>query len=192
MKNAGWLLIALGLVLGPAYFYAIDKVSGDAGPVRSLTERNARWTLPDGAILRLKSGLAWKPLELDLRPQDNGHRFRLTFDMLARESIPSGVHNSYIVSLMQGDTTVFERSFELAGSGAVTQTLDAFDVLYPGGYVLLVEEVGTPPLGVAAVKVEVLTHVEKPRMWLAWSGLALMAIGIGLVLRDRIGARSAR
>jgi hypothetical protein len=187
MRNAGWLLIAIGLVLGPAYFYAIDKVSGQAGPVHALTERNARWTLPDGAILRLKSGLAWKPLELDLRPEDNSHRFRLTFDMLARDDIPSGVHNSYIVSLMQGDTTVFERSFELAGSGAVSRTLDTFDVLYPGSYVLLVEEVGTPPLGVSAVKVEVLARVEKPRMWLAWSGLALMAFGIVVVLREKIG-----
>lgn len=192
MKNTGWLFIVIGLLLGPAYYYVFERVSGRPGEAQVLDERAARWTLPDGAILRIKSGLAYKPLEVEFDPARNRHRFRLTFEMLPRDSIPSGVHNSYQVSLLQGDVTVFERSFELAGSGAVTRTLDAFDVLYPGSYVLLVEEVGTPPLGVSKLKVETITGVEKPRMWLAWSGLVLMGFGIVVVLRETIGKQMKR
>lgn len=192
MKNPGWLFIVLGLLLGPGYYYAFEKASGKATESHDLAERAARWQMPDGAILRVKSGLAFKPVALELTPERNRHRFRLTFQMAPRESIPSGVHNSYQVSLLQEDLTAFERSVEVSGSGAETLTLDAFDVLYPGSYVLLVEEVGTPPLGVSGLKVEIITGVEKPRMWLAWSGLVLMGFGIVLVLREMAGRQLKR
>jgi hypothetical protein len=186
MKAPALLLIVVGLLLGPAYYYFCEHLSGETAETHVLTERNNRWELPDGAIIRLKSGLAYKPVALDLTPDNNRHRLRFTFDMMPRESIPSGVHNSYQVSLLQGDLGVLERNLEIAGSGAETAALPAFDILYPGSYVLLLEEVGTPPLGVSGVKLEVIAKAEKPRMWVAFSGLVLMAAGIIVVLRDML------
>lgn len=184
MKNAAPLLIVLGLLIGPAYYYYCEHLSGQAAETHALTERANRWELPDGAILRVKSGLAFKPVVLDLKPDLNNYRPRFTFDIMQRDAIPAGIHNSYQVSLLQGDTTVLERSFEITGSGKVSRTLDSFEVFYPGSYVLLLEESGTPPLGVAGVKFELLNRVEKPRMWLAWSGMVMLGFGAMLLLRD--------
>lgn len=186
MKAPALLLIVVGLLLGPAYYYFCEHLSGETAETHMLTERNSRWVLPDGAIIRLKSGLAYKPVALELTPDSNRHRLRFTFEMMPRESIPSGVHNNYQVSLLQGDLAVLDRSLEIAGSGAETAALPAFDILYPGSYVLLLEEVGTPPLGVSGIKLEVVAKVEKPRMWVAFSGLVLMAAGIIVVLRDML------
>jgi len=186
MKGPALLLIVVGLMLGPGYYYFIEFASGEAVETHQLTERNARWVLPDGAILRLKSGLAYKPVALDMGPESNRYRLRFTFDMMPRDAIPSGVHNTYQVSVLQGDLAIFERNFEVAGSGAEKVATQPFDVVYPGSYILLIEEVGTPPLGVSGVKLEVIAKAEKPRMWLAFCGLVLMGAGILVVLRDMI------
>lgn len=180
------LLIVVGLMLGPGYYYFSEFLSGGAVETHQLTERNSRWVLPDGAILRLKSGLAYKPVTLDMEPNSNRYRLRFTFDMMPRDSIPSGVHNNYQVSVLQGDLAVFEHSLEISGSGAEKVATPSFEVVYPGSYVLLLEEVGTPPLGVSGVKLEVMAKSEKPRMWLALCGLVLLGVGILVILRDRI------
>lgn len=184
MKNVVPLLIALGLVLGPGYYYFCESLSGQTAETHAMTERGKRWELPDGAILRLRSGLAYKPVTLELTPDMNLHRLRLTFDVMRRDDVPAGIHNSYQVSLLQGDLTVFERSIEIAGSGEVAKTLDPFDVLYPGSYVLLLEEIGTPSLEVTGVKFDLITGAEKTRMWLAWSGLVMLGFGSILLLRE--------
>jgi hypothetical protein len=186
MTSPALMVIVVGLLLGPAYYYFCEHLSGETAETHALTERNSRWVLPDGAIMRLKSGLAYKPVALDLTPDSNRYRLRFTFEMMPRESVPRGVHNNYQVSLLQEDLAVLDRSLEIAGSGAETAALPAFDILYPGSYVLLLEEVGTPPLGVSGVKLEVISKVEKPRMWVAFSGLVLMAAGIIIVLRDAL------
>lgn len=184
MKNAAPLLIVIGLLVGPAYYYFCERLSGQAAETHALTERANRWELADGAILRVRSGLAFKPVALDLNPDLNQYRLRFVFDVTQRDVIPAGIHNSYQVSLLQGDTTVLERSFEITDSGKISRTLDSFEVPYPGSYVLLLEETGTPALGVAGVKFELLNRVEKPRMWLVWSGMVLLGFGLMLVLRD--------
>jgi hypothetical protein len=184
MKNIAPLLIAVGLVLGPGYFYVFEYLSGEPAETHVLSERGKRWELPDGAILRLRSGLAYKPVMLDLTPDANRHRLRFTFDVKPRDGVPSGIHNTYQASVLQGDTTIFERSIEINETGEVTKTLDPFEIFFPGSYALLLEEIGTPPLGVASVKFELLNRAEKPRMWLAWSGLVLLGFGVVLVLRD--------
>ena len=184
MKNAAPLLIVIGLLVGPAYYYFCELLSGQVAETHALTERANRWELPDGAILRVKSGLAFKPVALDLNPDLNQYRLRFIFDVTPRDAIPAGSHNSYQVSLLQGDTTVLERSFEIKDSGKISRTLESFEVLYPGSYVLLLEEAGTPALGVAGVKFELLNRVEKPTMWLVWSGLVMLGFGTMLVLRE--------
>ncbi|HEY5930360.1 MAG TPA: hypothetical protein VIU02_08625 [Burkholderiales bacterium] len=187
MKNIAPLLIAVGLVFGPGYFYFYEYLSGEAAETHVLSERAGRWELPDGAIVRLRSGLAYKPVSLELTPASNRHRLRFTFDVKSRDDVPSGIHNSYQASLLQGDTTIFERSIEIKDTGQVTKTLDPFEIFFPGTYFLLLEEIGTPPLGVTSVKFELLNRAEKPRMWLAWSGLVLLGFGVVLVLRDFLG-----
>lgn len=186
MKNAAPLLIVIGLLVGPAYFYFCELLSGNVAATHALTERANRWELPDGAILRVKSGLAFKPLVLELNPESNHYRFRFNFDVIPRDANAAGIPNSYQVSLLQGDTTVLERSFEIEDSGKVSRTLESFEVFYPGSYVLLLEEAGTPALGIAGVKFELLNRVEKPRMWLVWSGLVMLGFGTMLVLRDML------
>jgi len=50
--------------------------------------------------------------------------------------------------------------------------------------VLLLEEASLPQLQVAGVKLEIRTRVEKVRMWLVWGGLAMLALGAAIVIRD--------
>lgn len=186
MKNAAPLLIVIGLLVGPAYFYFCELLSGKVAATHALTERANRWELPDGAILRVKSGLAFKPVVLELNPEMNQYRLRFNFDVIRPDAAAAGTPNSYQVSLLQGDTTVLERSFEIEDSGKVSRTLESFEVFDPGSYVLLLEETGTPALGVAGVKVELLNRVEKPTMWLVWSGLVMVGFGTMLLLRDML------
>ena len=70
--------------------------------------------------------------------------------------------------------------------GKVDVALDPLQIFYPGGYVLVLEEVGTPLLAVSGVSLQVDTGVEKPQMWIAWSGLALLVLGVGVLLYDAI------
>lgn len=189
MKNAASLLIVLGVLIGPAYYYFCEALSGRTAETHALTERASRWELPDGTILRLRSGLAYKPVPLDLDPEMNSYRLRLTFDIAQPGDAPDTARNTYQLSLLEGDTTVLQRSIEVDGGGETTRTLDVFDVFYAGRYVLLLEEIGAPPLQARGVTVELLNRVEKPRMWIAWSGVVLLGFGLALVLRDALRKR---
>ena len=88
--------------------------------------------------------------------------------------------------MLEGDAGVFERSFRAVGNGTISVALDPMQILYPGSYVLLLEEAGTPQLHVAGVKLEVRTKVEKMRTWLVWSGLASLTLGGVIIIRDLV------
>jgi hypothetical protein len=184
MKQQGLLLIVLGMLIGPGYYAFCEHVSGRAGQTFALTERGNRWTLPDGSILRLRGGQAYKPLPLELTPAQNAYRLRFTFNVTQAEA--SGATNEYQVSLLQADTGVAERSIHVKGRGKVDVALDPVQIFFPGSYLLVLEEVGTPPLAVSGVSLQLDSGVEKPKMWIAWSGLVLLVFGIGIVLRDAI------
>lgn len=184
MKSRALLLVVLGLLFGPGYFAFCEYLSGRPGPTFSLTERDSRWAMPDGSILRLHGGMAYKPVPLDLTPENNGYRLRFTFNVTQTDA--SNAANEYQMSLMQADTAIAERNLRVKGRGKVDVALDPLQVFYPGGYTLILEEVGTPPLAVAGVGLQIDTGVERPRMWIAWSGLALLAFGVGILLRDAI------
>jgi hypothetical protein len=183
----GLLLIVLGLLFGPGYYAFCQHVSGRAGQNYALTERSDRWTLPDGSILRLRSGQAYKPLPLDLTPDQNGYRFRFSFNVTHTDS--TDATNEYQMSLLQGDTGVAERSIKVRGRGKVDVALDPVHIFYPGNYVLVLEEVGKPALAVSGVGLQIDTGVEQPKMWIAWSGLVLLVCGIALLLRDALARR---
>lgn len=190
MKPQVLLLIVLGLLIGPGYYAFCEHVSGRSGQSFALTERGNRWTLPDGSVLRLRGGQAYKPLPLELTPEQNNYRLRFTFNVTQPDS--SGATNEYQVSLMQGDSGVAERSIKVKGRGKVSVALEPLQIYYPGSYLLVLEEVGTPPLAVSGVGLQVDTGVEKPKMWVAWSGLVLLVFGIGMVLRDVVAQARKR
>ena len=190
MKPQVLLLIVLGLLIGPGYYAFCEHVSGRSGQSFALTERGNRWTLPDGSVLRLRGGQAYKPLPLELTPEQNNYRLRFTFNVTQPDS--SGATNEYQVSLMQGDSGVAERSIKVKGRGNVSVALEPLQIYYPGSYLLVLEEVGTPPLAVSGVGLQVDTGVEKPKMWVAWSGLVLLVFGIGMVLRDVVAQARKR
>lgn len=184
MKPQALLLLVLGLLIGPGYFAFCEHVSGRPGQTYALTERGNRWTMPDGSILRLRGGMAYKPVPLELTPDSNGYRLRFSFNVTQADA--SEATNEYQVSLLQGDTGIAERSIKVKGRGKVDVALDPLQILYPGGYVLVLEEVGAPPLAVSGVSLQIDTGVEKPKMWIAWSGLALLVLGVGVLLYDSI------
>jgi hypothetical protein len=182
VKPATLLLIVLGAIFGPVYFAYSEYLSGETAETHRLTERADRWELPDGAILRFRGGLGYRPVALDLTPELNLYRFRFIFDAARIESSPKDAGNDYQVSVLEGDAGIFERSFRAVGNGAISVALDPMEIPYPGSYVLLLEEAGTPQLHVATL--EVRTKVEKMRTWLVWSGLALLTLGGVIIIRD--------
>lgn len=186
MKPATLLLIVLGAIFGPVYFAYCAYLSGETAETHSLTQRADRWELPDGAILRFRGGLGYRPVALELTPELNLYRFRFTFDVARSRASPKDAGNEYQVSVLEGDLGIFERTFRAAGNGAVSVALDPMEILYRGSYVLLLEEVGTPRLQVAGVKLEVRTRVEKMRAWLVWSGLVMLAFGTAIIIRDLV------
>lgn len=186
MKPATLLLIVLGAIFGPVYFAYCEYLSGETAETHTLTERADRWELPDGTILRFRGGLGYRPVELGLTPELNLYRFRFTFYAARTETSPKDAGNDYQVSVQQGDIGTFERSFRAAGNGVISVALDPMEILYRGSYVLLLEEVGTPQLQVATVKLEVRTKMEKMRTWLVWSGLVMLAFGGVIIIRDLV------
>ena len=189
MKPQALLLIALGLLLGPGYYLFCEHASGRSGQTYALTERGNRWSMADGSILRLRGGLAYKPLPLELTPASNDYRLRFSFNVTQADATDAA--NQYQVSLLQGDAGGAERSIQVKGRGAVVVTPDPLHIPYPGNYVLVLEEVGTPALTVSGVSLRIDADVQKPNMWIAWSGLALLILGIGVVMWDAI-ARGRR
>ena len=186
MRPQALLLIGLGLLVGPGYYVFCEHLSGRPGQNYALTERGNRWPLPDGSILRLRGGLAYKPLPLELTPESNAYRLSFRFNVTPTDSAVADATNNYQVSLLQGDTGVAERSIQVKGRGNVTVALAPLQIFYPGSYVLVLEEVGTPPLPVSGVSLQIDTGVEKPEMWVAWSGLVLLVFGVGILVRDAI------
>lgn len=186
MIPATLLLVVLGAIFGPVYFAYCEYLSGETAETHKLTERADRWELPDGAILRFRGGLGYRPVALELNPELNLYRFRFTFDVARSQASQKAAVNDYQVSMLQGDAGIFERSFRAAGDGAVSAALDPMEILYPGSYVLLLEEVGTPQLQVAGVTLEVRTKVEKMRTWLYWSGLVMLALGAAIIIRNLV------
>ena len=186
MKPQALLLLVLGLLIGPGYYAFCEHVSGRPGQNYALTERGNRWPLPDGSILRLRGGMAYKPLPLELTPESNGYRLRFTFNVIEAGSTATGATSNYHVSLLQGDTGVAERSIQVTGRGNVTVAVGPLQIFYPGSYLLVLEEVGAPPLSVSGVSLQIETGAEKPKMWIAWSGLVLLVFGAGILVRDAI------
>ena len=183
MNPQALILMVVGLLIGPGYYLVGERISGRQGETYAMTERGNRWALPDGAILRLRGGLGYKPVPLELSPESNDYRLRFRFDV--KPGGAAGAKNEYQVSLLHGDSAI-ERSMQVRGQGNVEVALDPVQVFDPGTYVLVLEEVGTPPLAVSGVNLQIDNRVEKRKPWIAWSGLVLFVFGFGLLMRDAL------
>ena len=186
MRPQALPLIVLGLLIGPGYYVFCEHISGRPGQNYALTERASRWPLPDGSILRLRGAMAYKPLPVELTPESNDYRLRFSFNVAQTDSAATDATNEYQVSLLQGDSGGTHRSIQVRGRGKISVTLDPLEIFFPGSYVLVLEEVGTPPLTVSGVSMRIDTGVEKPTMGIVWSGLVLLVFGVGILVRDAI------
>jgi hypothetical protein len=193
VSRYGPLLLMLGLLLGPVYYLFCEYSSGQPGDTFTLSERAARWTLPDGTILRFVRGQAYRPLTFKLDPQMNRIAFRLTFQAAAAEAGASQGSDEYRVTLMQADQPIFQRAFVVKLSPGANTTVDAgrLELYYPGAYEFVLEEGGTPRIAVSQVTVQVRQNIETLFLPLVWGGIAMLVAGVALVLEPYLPGRRA-
>lgn len=184
MKRYGPLLLMLGLLLGPTYYIFCEYLSGERGDTFVLTERAARWTLPDGTILHVSNGKAFRPVTLKLDPEMNRIAFHLTFEAASGKSDTSAPTDEYQLTLLQSDQPIFERALmvKLAPAGKTSVETDRLAVYYPGAYDLLLQETGNPHIPVSQVTVEVRKKIEMAWLPLMWGGFALLVVGLAMTL----------
>ena len=192
MRRYGPLLLMLGLLLGPAYYLFCEHLSGESGETFTLTERAARWTLPDGSVLRSIRGQVYRPVTLGLDPAMNRIAFRLTFEAVPESSGASKATDEYQVRLLQSDQPIFQRSLLVTLAPGAKATVEAgrLELYYPGAYEFLLEEVGAPRVAVSRVTLEVRQKIETLLLPLMWGGFAMLVAGLAITLepylpRDR-------
>ena len=193
MSRYGPLLLMLGLLLGPVYYLFAEYSSGQPGETFTLSERAARWTLPDGTILHFMRGQAYRPLTLKLDPRMNRIAFRLTFQAAVEEPRASRGSDEYRLSLIQADQPVFQRAFVVDLSPGANASVDVgrLELYYPGAYELLVEEAGTPRIPVSQVTVQVRQNIETVFAPLVWVGIAMLIAGLALLIEPYVPGRRA-
>jgi len=180
----GPLMLMLGLLLGPTYYAFCEYLSGENGETFTLTERAARWTLPDGTILHVAHGQAFRPLTLKLDPEMNRIAFRLTFEAAPGSLDAPKSTDEYQVTLMQSDQPIFERSLtvKLTPGGKTTAETSRLALYYPGAYEFLLQEAGTPRVPVSQVTLQVRKKIETLFLPVMWGGFALLVAGLALTL----------
>lgn len=184
MTRYGPLLLMLGLLLGPTYYIFCQYLSGESGEVFTLTERSARWTLPDGTILHFNPGEAFRPLTLKLDPEMNQIAFKLTFEAAPGGSGAPKATDEYHVTLLQSDQPIFERSVAVSLAPGGKQRVEAgrLTLYYPGAYEFLLVEAGPPHAVISRVTLEVVKKIETPFLPLMWGGFALLVAGLAVTL----------
>jgi len=180
LKASALILVVLGVALGPAYYLYCEYLSGRDSASFELGTRAERWAMPDGSIQRFRSGLAYRPLPLDLHPERNRVRLTLTFDMPA-EGAPAAV-SEYQATLFDGDHPLLQRTLrvDMRPGASTAVTAGTLVIRTPAEHLFLLEELGAPALTPARVTLTVREAVEQPLMLLVWTGLALLLAGIGI------------
>jgi hypothetical protein len=184
MNRYGPLLLMLGLLLGPTYYVFCEYLSGEDSDTFVLTERAARWTLPDGTILHVSNGKAFRPVTLKLDPEMNRIAFRLTFEAAPGSSDARKAIDEYQATLLQSDQPIFERALavKLAPGGKTSVETGRLEVYYPGTYEFLLQETGTPRVPASQVTLVVRKKIETLLLPLMWGGFAMLVAGIAVTL----------
>jgi hypothetical protein len=179
-KRVALILIVLGLLLGPGYYAYCEYLTGEEVARHELRERADRWTLPDGSIQRFSGHLAYQPVILELTPEHNDVRLRLTFHAAA-DAAPG--ENQYQATLFDLDHPVRQRDLEvrLGPGDAQSAVVGIFPVHTPADHVFILEEVGKPGAAVSHVTLTAEQGVARLVSGLAWTGVALL-LGGGAVL----------
>jgi hypothetical protein len=184
VKRYGPLLVMLGLLLGPTYYIFCQYLSGENGDTFVFTERATRWTLPDGTILHVSNGKAFRPVTLKLDPEMNQIAFRLTFEAAPGSSDAAKATDEYQITLLQSDQPIFERALavKLAPGGKASVEAGRLAIYYPGAYEFLLQETGAPRVPVSQVTLEVRKKLETLFLPLMWGGLAMLVAGLAITL----------
>jgi len=153
-------------------------LSGRITATFALDARADRWVLPDGSIRRFRSGLAYRPLALDLDPERNGVRLSLSLDLPAEGS---RAVNRYQATLLELDHPLLQRelSLNVAPGASPSARIGTVQVHAPGEHLFLLEELGAPALTPVRVSLTVREEVERPLMPLVWGGMAMLLAGVG-------------
>jgi len=175
----------LGLLFGPGYFIFSTYLSGSPAQSYPMTERGTRWTLPDGSILRVARGQAYRPLEVELEPGMNRIRLSLAFEIASAGSAAAAQGtDSFLATLMQQDQSILHRNVELPAStrGKDTVRLGTIEVYYPGKYLFILEGPDAPKAPVSRVVLEVERNVETLFPPVLVLGAVMLVVGIALYL----------
>src|SRR5262249_30751939 len=125
-QGLGPLLVMVGLLLGPGYYIVTAYLSGEPGRTFTLTERAARWTLPDGAILRFAHGSAYRPIAVDLDPSMNRIAFELSLQFAPAQGDASvSATEDYEAVLYQADQAILQRTLRIDAKPGGTRKVDA-------------------------------------------------------------------
>lgn len=191
-RGLAGLLLLVGVLFGPVYLLFWERLSGSDGPAFELTERGQRWTLPDGTILHFAKGQAYRPLALELDPKMNRIGLRLTFEATAEAPKSGSGLDSYQVTVMQGDQPILQRPLNVNAKPGSSTTVDAgsLEVLFPGGYTLILEGPDAPHTPIARVRLLLRQQVETPTMAVVWVGLAALVAGLALLIEPYLPRRN--
>ena len=184
MKRYGPLLLMLGLLLGPTYYIFCEYLSGEDSDTFVLTERAARWTLPDGTILHVSNGKAFRPVTLKLDPEMNRIAFRLTFEAApASSDAPKPATNTRSRCCNQTSRSSSAR-WRSSWRQAERRALKPGDsqVYYPGAYKFFLQETGTPRVPVSQVTLKVRKKIETLLLPFMWGGFAMLVAGLAITL----------
>jgi hypothetical protein len=178
---AAWML-AIGLMLGPVYFVLSTYILGEAGASFVLTERGARWTLQDGAILHFARGAAYRPIEVQLEPDMNPIGLQLVFQAAAARQ--GNGADDYQATLLQGDQPILQRPLQVGLQPGEQKSVNAgsLEVYYPGTYTFVLEAPSAPHVPLSQVTLNVRRNVQTPIMMIVWLGLAMTAAGLAFYL----------
>jgi hypothetical protein len=185
----------LGLFLGPGYYIVSAYLSGEPGETFILTERAARWALPDGTILRFARGEAFRPVAIGLDPNMNRIGLELTFEFApAGEGSASDVSDEYEATLLQADQPILRRTLLVKAKSGGKRKIDigSLEVYYPGSYVFLLEGPTTPHAPVAQVALALRHKIETVFMPFVVAGAVLLVVGLALSLEPYLRGNRTR
>jgi hypothetical protein len=184
------MLVMVGLLFGPGYFIVTAYLSGEPGQTVILTERAARWTLPDGTILHFARGSAYKPVAIDLDPNMNRIAFELNFQFAPAQAGATATED-YEAVLYQADQAILQRALRVDAKPAGTRKIDAgsIDVYYPGTYTFVLEGPEPARVPVSQVTLQIRQKIETPSMPFLVVGMVVLVVGLALSLEPYLRGR---
>jgi hypothetical protein len=175
--------MVLGIILGPAYHAYCVYFSGRIVETFTLSERSERWLSPDGAILRFRGGLGYKPVPVALDPEMNRVTLRLGFVLPDSGPDKAPPELQYQATLFEGEHTLLERTIrmKLAPGRSGSEDIGPLEIPYAGEYLFVLEEVGAVAVA-PGLTLAIVAQVESPNMVVVWTGLSLLIVAFALQL----------